>query len=769
MKLLSKFIFILGMAVLLFGCSKDGDLTSLGSGGNPVYGEKVEMTFGFTAADMESPVKVIPVTNRGNVGNPSIVLEDVPESVSTKAVNEDALNEVWVLQFDGTDNTSELVLREHYSSDKIQGNKLNVALYGTGTTKVYCIANAGDSKFSALPLNTTTLESFETMIFDFDASIADGNGLPMAGVYEGSAVAATADIPLHRMAAKLIFTLKVDLVSSNDSFTPATVQLKSVAKGTSYKSRDISVVYPARDAGNFRDYAAVSVTGSAEDLKTKGFTQEWYLPENLRGVVAGLNDQQKGGSNAPKYSTYIEITGDYTQSGESFEVVYRIYPGQNSSTDFNIIRNHQYTIGSTIRGIDENDVRVEIKAEDVNLSIDPSTGQAATANCYIVHTAGTTYKFDATVKGNGATTPVYNANGQSAPAIDGSGELTPVSAKVIWETGSKEQVIKDGSIKVKEGYVYFTTAGDKGGTVEEGNALIGVFSGADGSGTLLWSWHIWATEYDPETDNDTYVTRALTASGNIAQTSSRSYTVMKYNLGADATSAVGTVGRFGLLYQWGRKDPFVGAKTVSSTMTDYADTYNASGYAWDNQKNSDVISSATADASIAYAIQHPTTFLYYSVSPYDWMNVTSYAEQRDNLWGNPNTKATRPNQDLGKKSIYDPCPVGWRVVPQDTWTMFAKNGTGGTGEQNVSGDFTFGWNFYIDASNSKTAFYPVAGFRFSGSGQLFGVGSDGYVWSSSPYLGGNTNGSHLRFFSTGVNPLYNGSRSFGFGVRCVKE
>ena len=57
MKLLSKFIFILGMAVLLFGCSKDGDLTSLGSGGNPVYGEKVEMTFGFTAADMESPVK----------------------------------------------------------------------------------------------------------------------------------------------------------------------------------------------------------------------------------------------------------------------------------------------------------------------------------------------------------------------------------------------------------------------------------------------------------------------------------------------------------------------------------------------------------------------------------------------------------------------------------------------------------------------------------------------------------------------------------------
>ena len=111
-------------------------------------------------------------------------------------------------------------------------------------------------------------------------------------------------------------------------------------------------------------------------------------------------------------------------------------------------------------------------------------------------------------------TAAYNANGQNAPAIDGTQTLSPVSAKVLWETGSKGSVIADGSLKVdNKGYVYFTTAGDKGSDIAEGNALIGVFSGADGSGTLLWSWHVWATRYDPETDNDTYVTRALAATG----------------------------------------------------------------------------------------------------------------------------------------------------------------------------------------------------------------------------------------------------------------
>ena len=46
--------------------------------------------------------------------------------------------------------------------------------------------------------------------------------------------------------------------------------------------------------------------------------------------------------------------------------------------------------------------------------------------------------------------------------------------------------------------------------------------------------------------------------------------------------------------------------------------------------------------------------------------------QRDNLWGNPNTTTKTPNTARGSKSIYDPCPPGWRVAPQDTIVLVAK-------------------------------------------------------------------------------------------------
>ena len=162
------------------------------------------------------------------------------------------------------------------------------------------------------------------------------------------------------------------------------------------------------------------------------------------------------------------------------------------------------------------------------------------------------------------------------------------------------------------------------------------------------------------------------------------------------------------MYQWGRKDPFVGAAALNSTGTSYAATSNATGYEWKNRKNSEAVAAATADASIGYAVQHPTEFLFYSGSPYDWLNVSADSDQRDNLWGNPNTAVTRPNASQGGKSIYDPCPPGWRVAPQDTWTAFAKNGTGGSSQQNVYPDtFSAGYSFYYDANDASYGREPV--------------------------------------------------------------
>ncbi|WP_321332217.1 BF2992 family fimbrillin-A clan protein [uncultured Bacteroides sp.] len=396
--------------------------------------------------------------------------------------------------------------------------------------------------------------------------------------------------------------------------------------------------------------------------------------------------------------------------------------------------------------------------------------QAATANCYLVNTANQDYKFKATVMGNGATTPSSTCGTQIAPAIVPTA-LSPASAFVIWETGSKGDVIQDGSVTlISNGYVTFKTANNN----TSGNALIGV---KDAAGNVIWSWHIWKTTYAPSTDDastyDTYINYAA-----------RSFKMMKYNLGATniiTWSGSATVpGNMGLIYQFGRKDPFVGA-TAWSSATRIATT-NTSGYEWKDASNSTTAIAATsgivsgfsgADASIEYVRRNPTHFIYCSsTTTYDWLNVTTYATQRDNLWGNPNTTTTAPNTAPGSKSIYDPCPPGWRVPRQDSFTQFTTTGTNTNAGNafNISSSFSNGWTFYIAAAKSgNTSFFPVVGYRLSGSGALSYVGSYTDCWSSSSSVSGNIFAGNLNFSAELVYPLDFNYRAYGFLVRCAQE
>ncbi|WP_071145237.1 BF2992 family fimbrillin-A clan protein [Bacteroides ihuae] len=390
-----------------------------------------------------------------------------------------------------------------------------------------------------------------------------------------------------------------------------------------------------------------------------------------------------------------------------------------------------------------------------NLSIN-SSGAIATANCYVVNTANQDYKFKATVMGNGATTPAATSGDQTAPAIVPTA-LSPATAFVIWETGSKGNVIQDGSVKIiGNGYVIFKTANNS----TNGNALIGV---KDASGTLLWSWHIWKVDYDPDTDYDTYKKYSTTTT----------FKMIKYNLGATEISnwsgTATNAGDLGLYYQWGRKDPFVGAKLW--TTTNRIDTYNSSGYTWLDGTNSTAVPNATAgtDAatSIAYSIKNPTHFIVYNTTSEDWLNVSTHSAQRDNLWGNPNSGAA-PNTLVGSKSIYDPCPPGWRVPTQDSYQIFSTTGTGTT--PNVSGVWANGCNFYIAGTSGNGSFWPASGSRNRSTGVLLGFSSNGYSWSSSPFGTGNPiQAGNLGFSSGNVYPLQYSSRSYGGPVRCAQE
>lgn len=327
-------------ALLLVACGKDADRTT--EGGKPsTDGGKVEMTFGFSAADLKTPLAVSP---------------------AVKAVDETLVDNLWVLQFDGDSESSTLALCEYYPSDRIADDKVSVALYESETAvRIYFVANVGAEEFVSLAVGET-LGSFENRMLSFadEAAVtASDASLPMAGTYDGTVSFQEQNVTLTRMVARLAFTCSVDITAPGESFAINRIQLLSVATGTRYKAPDVPTsqtgLFPdAASSDNFMDYEEVSASGST-------VTHTWYLPENLRGVVEGLTPATKGGTDVPSGSTCIEVSGDYTKGSDVYDVTYRIYPGQNSSTDFNMIRNHSYMITSTIKGFNHNDVRVVVE------------------------------------------------------------------------------------------------------------------------------------------------------------------------------------------------------------------------------------------------------------------------------------------------------------------------------------------------------------------------------------------------------------------------
>lgn len=238
---------------------------------------------------------------------------------------------------------------------------------------------------------------------------------------------------------------------------------------------------------------------------------------------------------------------------------------------------------------------------------------AGTANCYIVQSAGNK-KFNASVKGN---------------SLESVG--SPLSAKVLWESFNTHTAPNEGDIITNvtylDGYVYFRVPFTK-----KGNAVIAVYDGENGTGNILWSWHIWVTDLDGLTtpiDYGSYVS---------------GWKLMKVSLGVLESADVP------LFYQWGRKDPFYR----------YA-TYNVAQYVEGTAHPTAYYYNST---SVAGAIEHPMWFYYGANNSYVW--DTGTLGDRVNLWKDDS------------KTIYDPCPAGWKVMSGTTLATAVGNGFDGS-------------------------------------------------------------------------------------------
>ena len=255
----------------------------------------------------------------------------------------------------------------------------------------------------------------------------------------------------------------------------------------------------------------------------------------------------------------------------------------------------------------------------------------------------------------------------------------------------------------------------------EGNAVI---AAKDASGKILWSWHIWLTD---EPEGQVYYNNAGT--------------MMDRNLGATSATP-GDVGALGLLYQWGRKDPFLGSSSISENIE------AKSSITWPSK-----VSSNSTNGTIKYATEHPTTFIKLNNYNSDWYYT-----------GSSSTDNTRWQS---AKTIYDPCPAGWRVPDggsDGVWSKALGSSSSYSGAYDSTNE---GMNFSGNFGDASTIWYPASGDRNSDVGALRNVGYNGLYWSVTP----NNSSAYCLYFNYNgnVDPSSSSLRAYGFGVRCVQE
>lgn len=749
-------------------------------------GTPVEVSL--STAPLETPLTMTPSAKaaRASGGGALTVEYGVPDSKSVTPLTSDQeqkINDLWVIQFDKA--TGALVGEPYYATpEQIAQNGTAVSFEAKLTTAstpqvVYFVANTNSpSTFTASNCGTVTaMESvFRQLTAEYKPTAA--GGLPMLAAQEYAVIASGTPLTgatLRRLVAKVVLRYRVS--PDFAGFTLTGVRLRNVPTTMWYAAEKSGAVdFPAKNvtygSESHFDYPAEDLSKAEADGQYMTFT--WYVSENLRkAVTAAADERERVLANTDGMATCIEISGNFKSPLKCERLAYHILLGdaQNDVDDYNVRRNRVYTATVTLEGRNAADKRVTVGTFDMNNSaiVVPNSKDAGAVT------------FDIRKLTNGWQTTM--------PTL---GQNAALSAAILWTDNANIATQLGVDLDKVNGLLTVKSSG-----TAAGNAVVALYNNATaGSGEILWSWHIWVTDYAP----DGSVNYGLGANSTRDVTGGQVHTygtqfmaknpgkvIMDRNLGAtkayykapaagDATAEQ----CFGMFYQWGRKDPLPPAKGSSINETSLFGTatipiYGADGTTplpegeQDNttaagyKRVSVTMAGSNAPATLNYSVKHPLTFIYYiSQDVGDWYtNNAGY--QNNTLWGNG-----------GNKSAYDPCPEGWKVPKTGTWGDMSKTNFPYYMNGNAIGNADAGKNYqtngrlYIpDGTSAQLTWYPTGGLREPGSGTVSQCGSRGYSWTCLP----NSNNVKAQYLDFGTEGVGQGSvfRAFGFPVRCVQE
>ncbi len=519
----------------------------------------------------------------------------------------------------------------------------------------------------------------------------------------------------------------------------------------------------------------------ADDEGTKTPYDIMDSPDNPRELPVGLPSTRQEayigtvlGGAPVKGVLGIKAYTEKQESGNSVSIARNFKPG--------------YTYNIFLRFSSRGIINAEVSASDwqyndqdyvidENFELFTDLSRYGTANSYIISSANRGYCFNGTVKGNGEAGNILTGRDGSTIRLDDSGvdlnvhhigivrsdammKKTPDGWEMLDDNERKNTpIIELASDQLSNGKVIFKVPGNPDDKNDfslqyKGNVKIAAF---DANGNIVWSWHIWVTDKP------------------LNQGYSNGYVALDRNLGAvtddHRTYRKAHSSWSGLYYQWGRKDPIFRA-----TVDDSPDN------PWLVDGKADI---SETPGTITDVTRHPVTYYYDRSGGNSWLSPSDPGYRNfDHFWGYISVR------DDIVKTIYDPCPPGYRVPGNALWEDPSEGMTHAV-RHNDNLEFA-GFNFNIDGMID--IYYPGTSGIVSEDGEVMlkdnditgshPAGEYVFLHSATPYEGTDYTdlAYHFRYSAAqGIEynsvlvaapddgTVYHAKRSDAYPVRCVFE
>lgn len=659
-------------------------------------------------------------------------------------------------------------------------------------TKIEIINAMSKGKFT-LPssVQTTTGASFNSAWSDVSTPATftlDDINVSTAGHVNETIVGKDGDNFTFYMIPQSLSGLKVKVYFDNQPNPAIVAPLAGTWKAGTTKT------YALSQSANNLKYTFEATPNPSEAANTEGATTSYQ-------ITSYVDDDKQHRAVKWKVVSY-DADGDGTFS-MSEKPDWLTIPNEGRTTTQDV---EQYTATFNANQRDVlADFNNTMKHADpvTNYNLANAKGEAAienTANCYIISAPGT-YRIPL-VYGNaieGGTTNAsaytsskscivggeefvlqefvdHNDHKITSPYINvqNSGDQA-TKAEVIWE--DCKDIVTAPAVTGSGANSYLTFEIKKE-NLQNGNAVVAV---TNTDGKVMWSWHLWFTPksslktipftsvgstYNFMTDNLGWKYTKWTGGLKrevVVKIEQQAETGEKKTATITLKQAAGNNVRegYGNLYQWGRKDPLPGTDTFyPNTGYKFNDGYTIVGEQ-PADYNNPVNKQRMEERTIGLSIREPGIMLpKVGGGKLSW----SY-RQYINLWSADNDSYDGTVRN-GKKTIYDPSPVGFKVPDAYAFKDFSLTGA------------VWSNGYTLKANNDKEIYFQAGGYRDGNDGKLKLVGSYAFYWVGIATKRGATGGPGygLRIkmldgtLSAPINPSDDyGNRAYGYGVRPVAE